>query len=919
MRWTGLVVAGVVAGCSNDISVQDNTDPPTVEIIVPLDQAVFDPLDPVVFCANVGGGTGDGRELSLASDLDGVIATEAALGPCDGGNAGGSFQLSDGDHTLELVVTDHRGRQASDSVRVMASPNDTPACALALPLPDTVFEEGAEVRVEGTVTDEAPEAVTATIVSDLDGTVYEGAPTLAGAIDARLAGLSIGRHTLALSAVDPRGAVGLCTVAIDVVECVDTDGDGFSTCDGDCDDTDPDVFPGATELPNGIDDDCDSVTDEDTELFDDDGDGFTELQGDCDDDDVTVNPDEPDLPDDGIDQDCSGDDTVSCFEDLDQDGRGSTVVVLGTDGDCFDPGESEVDIDCDDTDPAAFPGAPEILGDGIDQDCDGTDAAGCYVDLDNDGYGDTSTVITSYDGDCDDAGESAIGGDCDDGDADIHPGVTDTPDDGIDQDCSGDDTVSCFADVDLDGYGGPTVVLASDGDCLQAGETATSEDCDDTDAYVHPGAAEVLDDGIDQDCSGDDAVTCADDGDFDGHGHPTDTVVATDGDCADPGESTTTDDCDDTDGTVFPGAAEVPDDGVDQDCSGTDAVTCFVDGDLDGVGGPTTDVRADGDCADPGESLLGTDCDDSDGARYPGAIEVPDNGIDEDCSGADLVLCIQDADNDGYGTDAGTTVPAPDGDCDDLGESTTADDCDDTDAGVHPGVTDLFGNGADENCDGLDGVDGDGDGFAADFTGGLDCDDADPSVNPAAPEAANGLDDNCDLLCDEGLIGPGDLVLTELMINPSAVADGDGEWFELKNTTATDIALCAGWSFSDLGGNGFSIADPAVVVPAGGYAVFAVQADPALNGGVLPDATYPYAASGGMQLGQSGDELIIEFDGALIDAFLWTSGFDPTGASKQVAGGLEDDVSNDAEGSWCTASTPMSGGDAGTPGFGPDC
>jgi hypothetical protein len=75
-------------------------------------------------------------------------------------------------------------------------------------------------------------------------------------------------------------------------------------------------------------------------------------------------------------------------------------------------------------------------------------------------------------------------------------------------------------------------------------------------------------------------------------------------------------DCDDADPAIYPGAAETPYDGIDQDCSGADL----------------TDV--DGDTFD---SLLvtgGTDCDDDDPAIYPGALEMPSNAIDDDCDGA---------------------------------------------------------------------------------------------------------------------------------------------------------------------------------------------------------------------------------------------------------------------------------------------
>ena len=83
------------------------------------------------------------------------------------------------------------------------------------------------------------------------------------------------------------------------------------------------------------------------------------------------------------------------------------------------------------------------------------------------------------------------------------------------------------------------------------------------------------------------------------------------------GRSTVDTDCNDADNTIYPGAAEVPDDAIDQDCDGFDTVTCFVDGDLDTFGGTTTTTSADGDCVDSGESTVDTDCDDTDNTIYP--------------------------------------------------------------------------------------------------------------------------------------------------------------------------------------------------------------------------------------------------------------------------------------------------------------
>ena len=89
-----------------------------------------------------------------------------------------------------------------------------------------------------------------------------------------------------------------------VVQCdVDADGDGFTPCDGDCNDADPNVFPGAAEACNGVDDNCDGATDEG---FDEDGDGVTSCGGDCDDGDPTVFPGAAEACGDGIDNDCNG-------------------------------------------------------------------------------------------------------------------------------------------------------------------------------------------------------------------------------------------------------------------------------------------------------------------------------------------------------------------------------------------------------------------------------------------------------------------------------------------------------------------------------------------------------------------------------------------------------------------------------------
>ncbi|MFC1890708.1 MopE-related protein, partial [Thermodesulfobacteriota bacterium] len=247
------------------------------------------------------------------------------------------------------------------------------------------------------------------------------------------------------------------------------------------------------------------------------------------------------------------------------------------------------------------------------------------------------------------------------------------------------------------------------------------------------------------------------------------------------------DDCDDGNPDINPGAAEVPDDGIDQDCNGADTITCVVDADMDGFGteAGTTVLAPDGTCdtAD-GESNNSLDCDDTDVGVYPGAPEIPGDGIDQDCNGADTITCIVDADMDGYGTDAGTTVLADDGFCDTAqGESNSSDDCDDSNQDIHPEATEVC-DGVDNDCSPLtdDGVDefwfGDAcDGPDSDLcmegvyecSGGaqsctdvsgddLDvCDGEDNDCNPATADGTDEawLDDDCDGadsdFCEEGV------------------------------------------------------------------------------------------------------------------------------------------------------------------------
>jgi hypothetical protein len=342
--------------------------------------------------------------------------------------------------------------------------------------------------------------------------------------------------------------------------------------------------------------------------------------------------------------------------------------------------------------------------------------------------------------------ETNPGWDCDDTDPAFNPGAVDTADDGEDQDCNGFDTITCFEDGDGDGIGGAaTVEETEDGDCDDGiDQSSQTGDCDDAESDVYPDAPEACD-SVDSDCDG----SLVDDfADLDGDGLPDCADEDSDGD----GDGDITD-CAPFDPAVHAGAAEACDD-VDSDCDGSLADD-FAD--LDGDDLPDcVDLDMDGD-GHEGDDGDGSDCDDADSEVYPGADEVADDSVDQDCNGVDAVECYEDGDGDGFGSEV-TVIEYENGYCDDDdGHSDSSGDCDDDDPLVNPDAVESC-NGVDDDCDGalLAGeADADGDGFLA---CGADCDDAEATRFPANPEVCDGLDNDC----DEAL--PGDEV----------DSDGDG-------------------------------------------------------------------------------------------------------------------------------------------------
>ena len=616
--------------------------------------------------------------------------------------------------------------------------------------------------------------------------------------------------------------------------CVDP-GMGWSLVDGDCVEWDAAINPGATEICNGIDDNCDGTIDEGfagslVYFFDNDADGYgnnfnnkqfcsdpgfpwTLSNGDCDDWNPAVNPSATEVCN-GMDDNCDGavDEgfaTTTYYADADGDAFGRDGNITES---CFDPGAGWVLIggDCDDNNPAINPTAIEICNE-IDDNCDGVVDEGSvkttyFWDGDTDGFGDWSQDY------CVDPGAPYVlaGGDCQDWNATVYPGALELCD-GLDNNCDGnvdegltpDPGADYWFDNDGDTYGGAYAGFLT---CTAGPNVVTNDaDCDDNNATINPGAAEVPCNGLDDNCDGvvDEGGPFVVYADMDGDGFGSMTAEFF---CADPGAPylTVSGDCDDTNPGAYPGALEICN-GIDDNCDGVadegfSPVNYFADGDADGFGNDATLLVA---CVDPGAPYVttGGDCNDGDATINPGATEVCD-GIDNDCSGlADdgipYLTYYEDNDTDGFGVDASAILL-----CSDPGSPfvLVGGDCNDADAAVNPSAVEVC-DSIDNNCDGSidEGVqntyyaDADGDtygdagttasdcstplGFVSDNT---DCNDADATINPSAVEVCDSIDNNCDGSIDEG-------------VQNTYYADADGDTYGDAGTTASDCSAPLGF------------------------------------------------------------------------------------------------------------------------------
>ena len=608
----------------------------------------------------------------------------------------------------------------------------------------------------------------------------------------------------------------------------DNDGDGFgdpnqiiracippsnaSNIAGDCDDNSFSSNPDASELCDGIDNNCNAIIDDNainapTWFLDNDGDGFAgantniscaqpsngfNTNTDCNDSDVSINPNASEVCD-GIDNNCNGStddnpiDGTTFFQDSDGDGFGD---INATQEACSVPnGYVSDNTDCDDSTASAAPNALERC-DGIDNNCDNliddadpavltSDLSFFFPDVDSDGFGKNSGSIARCSAPVGFINDNT---DCDDANASINPNaneVCNNTDDNCNTliDDNASDAQTWFGDTDNDGFAGTISTITQ---CSQpSGFFSIANDCDDTNPSTNPSAPEICN-GTDDDCNGlidDNPIALATwyfDEDQDEFGDINNSIQ----ECIAPnGYVASNTDCNDKDPTINPAAQEFCDN-IDSNCNGladeddptiTVFPTWFEDADTDGYGNPLSFLDT---CTQPiGYVSNDLDCDDLDFFISPDEDEICDT-IDNNCDGQtdnnaiDASLWFLDNDNDGFaGTDVVASCTQP------TGSSTTSDDCDDTDSNVFPGAPELC-NGTDDNCDGtiddnpIDSIsfyrDVDGDGFGnllfktqscsqpnGFANNGNDCNDGNFLINPNAIELCDSQDNDCDGLVDD--------------------------------------------------------------------------------------------------------------------------------------------------------------------------
>ena len=502
---------------------------------------------------------------------------------------------------------------------------------------------------------------------------------------------------------------------------------GYSDNSNDCNDSNANIYPGANELCNLIDDNCNTLVDEgalQTYYLDSDGDSFG----------------------------TSGVTSLACSQPF---------------------GYSTNNIDCNDSDAGIQPAASELCN-LTDENCNGQIDEGVqvafYADNDNDNYGNPGVFTMA----CTQPNGFVLNSsDCNDNNAGFNPSISEICN-FQDENCNGaiDEGVQLefYSDSDFDSFGSPSnTILAC---TLPAGYVTNATDCDDSDNYVQPGAIEICN-SIDDNCNNqvDENIQFNiyfEDADGDSFGDPNSTISF----CTLPfGYVSNNTDCNDNSSFISTLGTEVCN-LLDDNCNGLidEGVQSvfYLDFDNDGFGNGNPITLA---CSQPiGYSSNSIDCNDNNAVAYPGANELC-NLQDDDCDllvdeNATSIFYI-DADSDGFGnlniTTTGCTPPP--------GYVMNSADCNDATFSTNPLASELC-NTIDDNCNTLidEGVqlafylDADGDTFGGNIfvigctapagfvSNNTDCNDASILIHPMTAEVCNNIDDNCNLQIDEGVL-----------------------------------------------------------------------------------------------------------------------------------------------------------------------
>jgi len=160
----------------------------------------------------------------------------------------------------------------------------------------------------------------------------------------------------------------------------------------------------------------------------------------------------------------------------------------------------------------------------------------------------------------------------------------------------------------------------------------------------------------------------------------------------------------------------------------------------------------------------------------------------------------------------------------------------------------------------------------------------------------------------------GELIFSEIMQNPSSVSDSSGEWFEVYNTTASDIDML-GYTIAAGGSPNQEVISSSVIVPAGGYALFARKSDPAVNGN-LPTPAYDYVD--GLNFSNSSQDCkILDTAGGTVCEVSYDNGStypDGNGASMNLSADKLTEPDAVVGANWCLGTQSYGDGDLGTPG-----